>query len=1095
MTRFRSFLAFGLLAPVLAFAGGGPFNVLVVVNTNSADSVELGNYYAAAHGIPAHHVCRLGIATNLATLTTNEFYALVRNPVTNHIATNGLSGQIDYLVLCMHVPTRVRDVEGVDACLFYGFKNAPSYWEAGSCNLPANTSNEYFRAERAFRSADGQNDTNGFVAFHLVASNLPAAKLVVDRGVAAQSSFPSSAMQLYMVGYIGRYVREVLFANAQFSFTALPGLAPACVLGPYRQNMTGQTNVVGYQDGYANIPGAVATGNVWLAGAYADHLTSYGGRITANLTNDSSQSTVLDWMGIGATASYGTVTEPCAYTEKFPDPLMAFFYARGFTIGEAYFMAVEAPYHGLFAGDPLAAPFAAPPETTVLSHVPYQIVTGTVPVQVSVAARSNGVPAAQLDLYLDERYFTNLATLGPTRNNKLSVVVGARTNTATVTAVDDTLFEAVAALADAVNSDGGAVVSARALGDRLELIYENFDFAGDHLPVSASVATGTASALTLGVGLAATNLHPSVYRARKQLLLYAHTNGLYSPYANAGDTVTCTLTLTNGVAVTNVVVATANETMPAILDRLMAAINSNATLMATNGVVYDRLVQAGHVLNQGTLFARTPGPGGASNQVHYVVAPVVTNYGLRTNFNFSGFLDDNPDDVRPRANALFHVRPTNDVLAATASVDTTALADGEHVLDFIARDGSAVAAQSRLTLPLLVCNSSPQLSVLGTNGAAVADGETPSSAKGTDFGRIAWNQPRTNVLAIHNNGTAALHVANWTTNGTGAAAFQISGVPAVVEAGGVSNFLVVFAPPAAGAYAAALAFASDALVPQTNVLFAGTHGLYSFSVASAHGVAAPLPGAYTNAHGAVLTNSVAAPAPAGGTQYVCLGWTLAGHDPADGAATNFEMTVTNDAALLWLWTTNYWLDTEAGAHGSVNVADAWQPAGATTQITATADAYYHFTNWTGSVSSTNNPLELLLDAPKAIQANFAETLAASNVPHWWLAQYGWTNDFDAVATNDAEPDGFFTWQEFVADTDPTNAAAYPQMTFIETWQTNAPILTWPASTGRLYAIHWCDDLVVGEWAPLPLGLGSNTWTDTNPPPATGRYYRISPQLP
>ena len=128
-------------------------------------------------------------------------------------------------------------------------------------------------------------------------------------------------------------------------------------------------------------------------------------------------------------------------------------------------------------------------------------------------------------------------------------------------------------------------------------------------------------------------------------------------------------------------------------------------------------------------------------------------------------------------------------------------------------------------------------------------------------------------------------------------------------------------------------------------------------------------------------------------------------------------------------------------------------------------------------------------------ANFAETLAASNVPQWWLAQYGWTNDFDAVATNDAEPDGFFTWQEFVADTDPTNAAAYPQMTFIETWQTNPPILTWPASTGRLYAIHWCDDLVDGQWTPLPLGLGSNAWTDTNPPPATGRYYRISPQLP
>lgn len=1085
MTRFRSFVAFSLLAPVLAFAGGGPFNVLVVVNTNSADSVELGNYYAAAHGIPAHHICSVGIDTNWGSITFTQFRNGLLNPIRDYIAAEGLDNQIDFLVLCQDFPTRIEDTEGVSAALFYGFKNAPRYVEAG-CNLPVYVTNAFHRAERAFRSADGWNATNGFVAFNLIASNLPVAKLVVDRGAAAQSTFPPAAIYLYNLGDGPRGVREQRFANAQFSFAALPGLVATCEIAPSWWTLTGKTNVMGYHDGYGYLTaGAKSTNNVWRPGAYADHLTSCGGMLPNPCYE---QSTVLQWMGVGATASYGTVDEPCAYLEKFPDPIMGFYYARGFSIGEAYAMGVEAPYQGLFAGDPLAAPFAAPPTISVPSHVPYQIVTGTVPVQVSASAHSNGVPAAAFDLYVDGMFHTNFAALGPTSSNVLSVVVGTRTNSAFVP-TNPSLFNAVAALAAAVNADTNQIVSANACGDRLELIYKSFNHGGDHVSVTASVAQGSASALTLGVGLAATNLAPSIYPARKELWL----STLTTAGANAGDTITNVITLTNGVAVTNILVAAAGEKVTNLLVRLRTAINTNAALMATNGVRYDNFSQ--YPVTYGTLLARTPGPDGAGIQVDFFVHSVSNDTGLNTNAAFSSFLQDNADDTRPRASILFHARPTNGVLAATASVDTTALADGEHVLDFIARDGSAVAAQSRLTLPLLVCNSSPQLSVLGTNGAAVADGETPSSAKGTDFGRIAWNQPRTNVLAIHNNGTAALHVANWTTNGTGAAAFQISGIPAVVEAGGVSNFLVVFAPPAAGAYAAALAFDSDALVPQTNVLFAGTHGLYSFSVASAHGVADPLPGAYTNAHGTVLTNSVTAPAPADGTQYVCLGWTLAGHDPADGATTNFEMTVTNDAALLWLWTTNYWLDTAAGAHGSVNVADAWQPAGATTQITATADDYYHFTDWSGSVAETNNPLALLLDAPKAIQANFAETLAASNVPHWWLAQYGWTNDFDAVATNDAEPDGFFTWQEFVADTDPTNAAAYPQMTYIETWQTNAPILTWPASTGRLYEIHWCDDLVVGEWTPLPLGLGSNTWTDTNPPPATGRCYRISPQLP
>ncbi len=1074
-----------------ASAGGGPFNVLVVVNTNSADSVELGDYYAAAHGIPDHQICALGIDTNWGSITFTQFRNGLLNPIRDHIAAEGLDDQIDYLVFCQDFPTRIEDAEGISASLFYGFKDAPRYAEAG-CNLPDYTSNEYFRAERAFRSADGWNATNGFVAFHLIASNLPTAKLVADRGVAAQSSFPSSGFYLYTLGSMGRSVREQLYANAQFAFTALPGTPGTCTIAPYLTVLTGKTNVLGYHDGYGNIPALARTNNVWLPGAYADHLTSCGGMLPVPCYG---QSTVLDWMDIGATASYGTVDEPCAFIEKFPDPLMAFWYARGFTIGEAYAMAVEAPYQGLFAGDPLAAPFAAPPVVSNLSHAPYQIVTGTVPVQVAAVARSNGVPAARIDFYLDGRFQTNLAALGPTPGNVLSVAVSGHTNSAEV-ATNQTLADVVAALAAEINDDTNAIVLAQAYGDRLELAYENFDRNGDHAPVSAAVATGTATALTFGVGRAGTNLYPSVYPARKKFFLQAHTNGAYSTIANAGDTVSLTITLTNGVAVTNVLVASAGERITNLLERLRIAISTNTVLMATNGIRFNYIANGlGNVLSDATLFARKPGPEGAGILIDYVATPVTSSYGLVTNNNFSAFMQDWPADLRARASILFHVAPTNGVLDAEASLDTAALSDGEHVLDFVAYDGSAVAAQSRFSLPLLVCNSSPQLAVLGTNGATVADGESPSLAKGTDFGRIAWGQPRTNLFSIHNNGTAALAISGWTTNGDGAAAFQCSGVPAVVAAGGVSNFAVVFAPATAGVYAAALAFDSDALVPQTNVLLAGTYGLYSLSVASAHGTADPPPGTTTNVHGAVLTNSVAVPDPAGGTQYVCTGWAMAGNEPLSGSATNFEMTVTNDAALLWLWTTNYWLDTEAADHGSVDVADAWQPAGATTQITADADAYYHFTDWTGSVAETNNPLDLLMDAPKAVQANFAENLAAGDVPEWWLAQYGWTNDFDAAATNDAEPDGYFTWQEYVADTDPTNADSYPQMAFIETWQTNPPNLTWPASTGRLYAIHWCDDIVAGEWTPLALGLGTNAWTDTNPPPATSRYYRIAPQLP
>lgn len=814
---WRGFVFFTLLllAPTDLFAGGGPFNTLVVVNTNSADSVELGNYYAEKHGIPDHQICRLALATNLTSITSNEFQTLLLSPITNHIAAENLGGQIDFLVLCQDFPTRVRNVEGVSASLFYGFKNAPTYEEAGGCNLPVFTSNAYFRAERAFRSADGWNSTNGFVAFHLIASDLDTAKAVADRGVAAQSSFPSSAIYLHMLGARDRRVREALYANTQFSFTSLPGLPVPCVLAPHYTNLNGQTNVIGYQDGYGYIPDEVRTNNVWMPGAYADHLTSCGGMIPDPCYN---QYTVLDWMDIGATASYGTVAEPCNYLAKFPDPLMAFYYARGFTIGEAYSMSVESPYQGLFAGDPLAAPFAAPPVLSSPSHSPCQIVTGTVPVQVSAAAHFSGAPAAVLDLYLDGRLLTHLATLGPEPGNRLSIVVDGLTNSASVEA-NDTLFDGVAALADAVNGNPNSIVSAQALGDRLELIYTNFNCAADNAPVSASVSTGTASVLTLGVGLAATNLIPSIYPARKQIWISEH---VVWTGANSNDTLTCVITLTNGIAVTNTIVAEQGESVTNLLIRLGTGINADATLMATNGVRFDYLAYyPPNISEDCALFARKPGPDGANILVDFTITPDKLGSGLSTNGTFTGALDDNPDDVRPRASILFHVRPTNGILDATASFDTTNLSDGVHTLDFIARDGTAVAAQSRLSLPLVVCNSSAQLALIGTNGEAVANNASSSLTNGTDFGSIPWGQSLTNVFSIHNNGAVALSITSWTTNGPGAAAFQISSVPATVEAGGSSNITVVFSPTNGGAFEASLGFGSDAVLPQTNLLFSG----------------------------------------------------------------------------------------------------------------------------------------------------------------------------------------------------------------------------------------------------------------------------------
>lgn len=184
------------------------------------------------------------------------------------------------------------------------------------------------------------------------------------------------------------------------------------------------------------------------------------------------------------------------------------------------------------------------------------------------------------------------------------------------------------------------------------------------------------------------------------------------------------------------------------------------------------------------------------------------------------------------------------------------------------------------------------------------------------------------------------------------------------------------------------------------------------------------PGTLTTNSSAMLSQWVTNSPQSGGagTQYVCTGWTMSGNMPVSGSGTNAVLVLTNGATLTWIWQARYWLDTEAGPNGSVDQADQWVAAGSNLTITGTADDYYHFGAWCGDTNGcgiTGSRITVPMAGPCALQASFRETVSASNTPHWWLAQY-------QLPTNDAgafydEGDGVPGWQEYEADTDPTNS--------------------------------------------------------------------------
>ncbi|MDF7825170.1 hypothetical protein P4B35_14195 [Pontiellaceae bacterium B12227] len=92
---------------------------------------------------------------------------------------------------------------------------------------------------------------------------------------------------------------------------------------------------------------------------------------------------------------------------------------------------------------------------------------------------------------------------------------------------------------------------------------------------------------------------------------------------------------------------------------------------------------------------------------------------------------------------------------------------------------------------------------------------------------------------------------------------------------------------------------------------------------------------------------------------------------------------------------------------------------------------------------------------------------AHGVAFGWYAQYGHTN-LNLAGMLDDDGDGFLNWQEYHADTDPTNGQSLLVLAI-------APgHLSYPSSTNCTYAVDWCGS------------LSSNVWNRfTNDVPGTG----------
>ncbi len=79
-------------------AGGGPENLLLVVNPRSTDSLTLANHYIEQRKIPPSHVVYIAVDPAHLTMDINNFRTQVLQQLFQSLQSRGILEQIDFVL-------------------------------------------------------------------------------------------------------------------------------------------------------------------------------------------------------------------------------------------------------------------------------------------------------------------------------------------------------------------------------------------------------------------------------------------------------------------------------------------------------------------------------------------------------------------------------------------------------------------------------------------------------------------------------------------------------------------------------------------------------------------------------------------------------------------------------------------------------------------------------------------------------------------------------------------------------------------------------------------------------------------------------------
>lgn len=321
-------------------------DVLLIINDNSQDSRDIGNYFKVQRYISDSRIVYINTSDS-ETITLANFNSQIRTPIENFLTSNNLIDTINYIVTTKGVPLKITDTPGrsVDSelTLILGIY-------ASSIGVTAKIYNPYYNKNEHF----SRTKFGIYLVTRLTGYFYSDVQRMIDNSSMTGQANHNGIFVLDVAPSKDGTSYQIYNDQMRNAKPILEGKGYTVILDETTTFVTNQNNVLGYASWGSNDPSHTDHGkphNTWVPGSLAETAVSSSGR-TFTYPPVYGQSLIADIIAEGVTGAKGYVYEPYLSAIAHPDILFDR-YTDFYNLAESYYMASN--YIGwmdVIVGDP-----------------------------------------------------------------------------------------------------------------------------------------------------------------------------------------------------------------------------------------------------------------------------------------------------------------------------------------------------------------------------------------------------------------------------------------------------------------------------------------------------------------------------------------------------------------------------------------------------------------------------------------------------------------------------------------------------------------------------------------------------------------------